>query len=489
MTTLWRCLIWFVPIALFVWVAALALDLDGHTQVVWKPGAMSPFIHGLRPTGRVTLHDGVISLMGDPVYLSVTPPGNYERAMITTTFSASEQPVVELGATVDAKAGQIVLKPLRHRTLDALAWPSLTSGDLTLWQRTPRYDSVEAFLNDPPPLASITTYHASLAEDAALASAWTIGAGASLTQVSLRGFHEFVAATDGRDVELEVEYQDMNRNPGADPVSVRVYQGGRLLAEARRDDDGVEGDVQAALGRQTVRVAVRDVEAGLVKVELNAGNDVYWRAVRSSLPRMAFVRTVTVGDEVGFLPQSRAVTLFTNAQHMTLYTRHAEGVQTVRVGSRTVDIVVPHARYDVENVDGGVVRVDIPRGDLVVETDGMVAFAREAFFDPFPVRLDDRTDLDRRGVDYVLAQYASPVSNASTAEEARLGVVEASAEFELGNLEREGSGALRFVYSLPRVSDRGASVDITRIRVDFERPPRTLADAWRRLIQRLAATL
>lgn len=479
MATLLRWFIRLVPVLLFVWVALIALDMDGITRVVWMPGDASPFIHGLRPTSRVQIGGDTGRVTGDPVYLSVTPPGDYERATVTLLFRAVGQPMIELGATVNAAAGQILLKPIWHETLEHINWSTIREGDLVLYQRAPVFNDVSDFLDAPPELSRIATYHAELPPAKRLPSSWIEGAPASVTNASLRGFHEFVTVTDGRDVVLDVMYMDMNRNLGADPVIVRLYQDGRLIAQAQAEDDGVESDTNASLGRQTLRVEAQKPSSGIVKVELNAGTDIYWRELRLSLPKLTFLSNVTIGDEVGYLPSSRPVSLVTDAQHLTLFTRHAEGVQTIRVGDRTQEIAVPHERYEMESYGNGVTTVQIPKGDLVLVTDGLLAFSERAYFDPFPVRLDDRTDLDKLGVDFVLARYRSP-------EEAN-GWFEGSATFDVASLERErplgshgepvGRGeSLRFVISAPHMADRDASVELERVEVVFERSVRSMAD-------------
>lgn len=474
--------------ALLLWVGVVALDLDGTTRVVWDTKRPSPFVHGLRPTSRIVMDDTGVKLTGDPVYLSITPPGDYERVTLKVLIQPEEQPMVELGATVNAKAGQIVLKPLWHETLEHINWSTIREGNLALFQREVVYDDLSDFLDAPPELSRIATYHAELSPSETFPVAWTQGSPASVTNASLRGFHEFVTVTDGRDVALDVLYMDMNRNPGVDPVIVRMYQDGRLLAEVKAQDDGVEADTNASLGRQTLHIEAQKPAPGIVKVELNAGTDIYWRELHLSQSKLTFLSNVTIGDEVGYLSAPRSVSLFTDAQHLTVFTRHAEGVQTLTVGGEELEVTVPHERYQVESRAAGISSVHIPKGDLVLVTDGLLAFSQAAFVDPFPVRLDDRTDLDKLGVDFVLARYLVPQEED--------GWVVADATFDLASLERERplgaqgeptarASSLRFVLSAPHIADRDAFVRIGRIEAVFERPRRNVADVLQALKRKI----
>lgn len=488
MTRFLRLIIVLIPLMLLAWVGWSYLDLDGETTIVWEASDVSPFVHGLRPTGRVepVRDDGngaFHRLSGDPIYLSVTPPGNYETVNVDVWFAPHEQPMVELGATVNAQAGQIDLRSLWHKTLEELGWSTVRDGDLALYQRQRVYDSVDDLLRDPPPLSSIATYHTNLPEPEAMPRAWTGGAPV-MNNVSLRGNHEFLAATDGRMLTLDVMYMDMNRNVGADPVAVRVYQNGETVALVDIPDDGVVDTTNASLERKTFRVEATGLMPGLVKVELQANNDIYWRSISSSLPKMTFTRNVFVGDEVGYVDDVRPVTLWTDAQHLTFFTRHAEGVQKVMVGDQTVDVAIPHEHYDVENDRSGLTKVTIPKGDLLVVTDGRVAFSPEAFFNPFPVQLDDRTDLDKLQVDYIIAKMSEPRrSDAWTVNGAEFWMPELEVESARDEATGSQEGSRRFVISLPRVHEREAYVDVHKVELTFRRPPRSLRDVWGRLIR------
>ncbi|MEK7094707.1 MAG: hypothetical protein AAB886_01200, partial [Patescibacteria group bacterium] len=472
MTHLVRIFIWSIPIALLVLVGWTALDLDGETTVVWEPGVVSPFAHGLRPTDRVEITENdegeaVARLRNDPVYFSVTPPGNYESVEVEVEFNPKAQPLVEFGATVNAELGQIDLRPLVHNALDDLLWPSLREGATVLFKKTGKLPkTIDYFLSSRPALSSIATYQYALPEYGRPPIDWTTGGAAFQNTVSLRGAHNFVTATDGRDVEVEAEYMDMNRNPGADNVEIRLSVGGKIIASAKAEDDGVEKGTNASLGRKTLRLKATGLSPGLVRGEMVAGNDVYWRTIKTSTPKISFLSTVSIGDEVGYLAKSRPVVFWTNARTLTFNTLHAEGVQTVRVGGQTINISAPLERYEVTRTESDVVRVDIPKGDMSVTTDGLIAFSMSMFFAPYPIKITDQESVESLGVDAVLATYIPPAGDKWK---------EASTTFMLGNLERE-KGALRFVFSLPHVFDRGTFIEVKKITLIFRRPERSFGE-------------
>ena len=99
--------------------------------------------------------------------------------------------------------------------------------------------------------------------------------------------------------------------------------------------------------------------------------------------------------------------------------------------------------------------------------------------------LDDRTSLDKLGIDYIIAEYPQ------TTLDGPWTVGETS--FWLPPLEREGgdatagiaSGSYRFVISSPHIAERDASVDVHKVELTFNRSRRKVGDIFDRIIGKL----
>jgi hypothetical protein len=132
-----------------------------------------------------------------------------------------------------------------------------------------------------------------------------------------------------------------------------------------------------------------------------------------------------------------------------------------------VKVDEPYKRFVLEVAEDGVVGAAAERGDLEVTVDGHIAFAPEQYFNPDPVRLMYNTDLDRLGVDYVLAAYEPPHQEGDW--------YVARVEFDT-DVMVFAEGAWKFVFSAPGIKDLGASMTVGRIDMIWRRQPFALSD-------------
>jgi hypothetical protein len=456
------------------------VNLSGRTVIEWRAGEATPFFQGFRPSARVREVGEWVELRGDPVYASVTPPGNYDTVEVALEFRPQGQPIMEVGGTVQAESGAIDLRPFYHATLEGLSWKWVEEQGVRLWQRVPGAASVEAWLASPVDRAHVAVYRASLPANTHPPAAWTQGGGRVLDSVSLRGRHLFYTVSDGRPVRVEALVMDMNRNPGADPVRIVISQAGKVVGEASLPDDGVDRATQVAVERRSL-AAQAAVEPGLVEVELLGSSDVYWRRLALSTPKLTFALPVYLGDDVGFLDGVRGVKWWTNAQTLTAHTMHAAALQTITVDhGAPIVLSTPHERVAWNRAVSDVVAMAAPKGDVFLAGDGLLAFSPDAFVNAVPrsVPLQGGLTTD---TDAVLARY-TPV------EELEDGWVRTRVSFSLATLEREEvedtatrreQAPTRFVISLPGIVERSGVVQVRAAQFTFTRPAQPFFRGWK----------
>ena len=154
-----RCaqvLIVLIPVVVMGWLVRQAFVPSGVFVVTHRVGELSPFIDHLLPDARAPAPlqeedgDWVQQIIGDPVYFFVHPHLDFERADVEVWFKNTGVPVVELGALVNVAGEVYDLKPMQNLRLDQSPWTRFEQDDLVLLQRESVYDSVDAFLADPP---------------------------------------------------------------------------------------------------------------------------------------------------------------------------------------------------------------------------------------------------------------------------------------------------------------------------------------------------
>lgn len=452
-----RLIVVSVPVATFGWLAWQELVPSGTFAVSHAVGERSPFIDRLLPDARV---DSPGTIVDEPVHFFVHPHRDFDEVELTVRFKNHGAPVVELGAFASGAAGAYDLRPLENALIDGSPWSRLDEGGLVLLQRAPRYASVADFLASPPPRHKVATSRFALPTPYRIAGYRPSDLPRTI-DVTLRGFHAFKTYVKDEPLAFSFSFMDMNRDEGADPVSVVVTdEAGREVASASLPDDGDLSALARPSARRNLDLTVPGLPEGTYKVELRAGRDVFFRSIVTTQQKLVFLNDVFLGDEAGYREPARAVRFWTEAKHLAFSTTHASAVQDLQVGARTVALEAPYAKAEAEVAEDGVVRVTAPLGDVLVQGDGHVAFAPEQFFNPDPVRLDWNTDLDRLGVDFVIAAYETPAHDGEWTV--------ARAAFDARAIAREG-GAWKFAFSVPGVKALGASVEIGRIDMAWRR--------------------
>lgn len=454
-----------IPLVVFGWLTWQELVPTGVFVVTKSQTEPSPFIDRLLPDARV---DGA-TITGDPSFFFVHPHRGFDRVDAEIQFKNKGASIVEFGGLARPEPEVYDLQPLQNTLLDELDWHHLERDGISLYQREPQFDSIADFLTNLPPRDQVGTYHYTLKQPYRLEGYRPRFIQQSI-DVSLRGSHVFKTYIKNEELSFVVDYMDMNRDEGADGLEIVVFnEGGEAVGDLLVADDGNTQGNELASGLKTTTLRIPALPEGVYKVEVRTTRDVFIRRIRTPQQKIVFLNNVFLGDEVGYQPTPRPVRFFTQAKRLAFQTRHAEGVQTVSVGNDALEIERAYERYVAEVEQDGVVPVFSPVADLLIHTDGHVAFSRQQYFNPDPIRLTFHTDLDRLGINYVIADYTPPEQQGEWTV--------ARASFDTRVLYQE-EGTWKFVFSIPGIVSQEASVEVGDITMHWHRPPFELSDVY-----------
>lgn len=482
MKRLAQLVIVLIPVAIFIWLLVIDIAPGGEFTVTHAVDETSPFIDRILPDERVLplqrneQGESFTTLIDEPTYFSVHFPNtNFDRVVVEVLFENTTQSIVEVGALIDIFSQAYDLKPLHNLIIEHLGWKSVSSDDVTLYQRTKTYDSVDEFYEDPPARSQIATYHYDFDVPYRLPHYEPLG-GERAIGVSLRGFHKFVTYVKNEPVNLELVFMDMNRQVGADEVRITVRnENGDIVHEEKLGDDGNTVANQISSTR-TISLQSNGWPEGVYTVDLSGTSDIFWREIKTSLRYVTFVNTIYLADDVGYLPDPRGTVFFTNAKNFVFETLHAESTQNLGVGENEIQVPLSHEKVRASIDDAGVVQGNSPRGDIKIVGDGKFAFSRDAFFDPDPVRLSALTDLDALGIDYIITTYQSPEREGNWYRQEAIFSVE-----EVRNEENDAT----FSFSAPLIGEGQNTVDIHAINLRFEKDPMTFKEFLGAIRERL----
>ena len=440
----------------------------------------APFVSPPKPQDRLAApmadSEGRIlsPLLRHPLYIDLTPPSRFENVRVTVRYFNTGHGQIELGALASALDEQYVSRTVEQRLVDSLPWSRVEGGGMVLLQRAKRFDSVADFMDRPPDRAKVAV------ADAAAAIPVRIDGDATgptrTIDASLRGHHRIITYSGGEPLAMSFLVQDMNRDAGEDPVAVSIYRLGRTeaLAGTILEDDGNSSSDQHSSKLRSVSVSLAAPAPGAYQIEFASSNDVFIRKLVTRQRKLVFAERIYLGDLIGYSPGSRSRTVLASGRRLIARTADQESLQTLSFEGNTLSIDEPNTRFmrDLQARDGGVA-VRAPKGNVLLEVDGVFALSGGDFFDPFPLRIQWDTsaaDLDRRGIDYVLARYAPPWTDG--------GLFEASADFDMRRLALTRDGDYRFVIGAPGIDESQHEVRIASVTFELTRQRLDLGNFW-----------
>lgn len=494
LTRLIQSVLILIPVGILVWLVQQQFVPSGVFVVKHSIEDTSPFIERLLPDARVRPlvqqgQEWIQEIVGDPVFFFVHPQRAFDRATFEVWFNNTDVPIVEFGGLARTNPEAYDLQPMQNLLIDQSTWPRLEEQGTILLQRHPTYDSLQAFVTNPPAADRVAVYHTDRLPSFRLPDYQATPDERTLV-VSLRGHHEFKTYVKDEVLSVRFEYMDMNRDEGADPVILTVFdEQGRPVGSARGDDDGDVSALARPSGMRSVELSVPGLSEGVYKLVFDVSRDVFIRKIKTPQQRLVALNTVYLADEVAYREPAQVAALFTTAKRIQAQTRHADGVQTVHVGEQTLAIEQPYTLYtlddhrasrNLESFAHGLTDVRPERGDVELILDQPAAFAPEMFFNPEPTRLHFYTDLDQDGIDYIIADYTSPERRGDWFV-AKMDVDLSKLRFETKYPELRffRDGNWKFVFSSPGIQDLQAHLDIKAINITFQ----GRAIGWKELIQ------
>ena len=463
------------PLAVFGWLCVQNFVPSGIFLVQHSVHDTSPFIDGLLTSARVkppvkdAQGNWTQTIFADPVFFFVHPHRTFDTIDATVTFKNIGTPIIELGALAAKDPERYILEPLQNLLIDDSKWNRLVDGGTILLQRNSTFKSVADFYAHPPSVSEIATYHTDLNIPFRLPNYLPTTKSQSI-DVSLRGTHSIKTYVKNESLHFSFSYMDMNRDAGADPVVISVFdENGQSVGEVRADDDGNISTNAFPSKIKTLSVDIPNLPEGVYKVDLNVDRDIFFRTISTTQQKIIFLNGVYLGDEVAYHETFSPVLFFTEAKRLSFQTRHATGIQNVKVGTQTAVIDTPYKLVTTTLLDSGLTSTTVTKGDLEIVTDAPIAFTQAQYFRPDPVRLLPHTDLDRLGVNYLIANYETPdVQNGWTVATIHLN----AHDLLLDN------GSWKFAFSTPEIAELRKTVLIKSIDLKLTRPPFSWRDLF-----------
>jgi hypothetical protein len=284
----------------------------------------------------------------------------------------------------------------------------------------------------------------------------------------LRGDHTFYIYTKGN-LNLSVTKQDLNWYSGPDNLGIKLYSSSdKLIKNITISDDGNSGkdNSRGHLQNGTLNSVV---EEGIYKVTMTGGSDILIRSIELNNGNIVVQNPFLAGI------------LYTNATRFILYTRitkesrvgfmayHNEGLQTINITNgnytRFLNITTVENWYYIDLPSSNeLYRIEIPKGDIVINSDSYFSFSKDSYFTPQRVKivpLQQGADWPKiNKVDYIIVPNYHEIKDGNWTI--------ASTEFNLSDAYIENN-TLNYAISAPHLGKYNYSVPVAWVKICMEK--------------------
>ncbi len=284
----------------------------------------------------------------------------------------------------------------------------------------------------------------------------------------LRGDHTFYIYTKGN-LSLSVKKQDLNWYNGSDALDIKLYSSeNKLIKNITIPDDGNTGNDRSA-GYLQNGTLVALVDEGAYKVTMTGGSDLVIRDIELNNGNIVVQNPFLAGVVYTYATKLILHTGTAKGNRMAFMTYHPEALQTINVTNgnytKSLNITTINNWYYIDLPSNhGLYQVEIPKGDIIINSDSYFSFLKDSYFLPQVVKilpLQESIDwLKINKVDYIIVPNNQAVKDDNWTI--------ASTEFNLSDAYIENN-ALNFAISAPHLSQYNYSIPVDWIKIYMEK--------------------
>jgi len=441
---------YILTIRFFLWLAVLAgvlffliKGLAPGGEVVYSTDFQKKkhFFSKLSPQERLeTEEGGEIKIIGNPVYFNIATPRSYNRAELSFKYKNQGNTEVGAGVLVDGKLWRYQVKPLENQIIEDLLgkWSFLKEGGLVLLQKEPKYNSLREFRQNPPAREKLAVYNHD-PDFSFVLKDYTPTSTVQKIDTPLRGNYQFFTYIKNEPLDFSFVFQDLNQNKDPDPIDLNLYFQDKIILSKHLDDDGIETDSGEIGHPGKIKLKASDLPEGLYKIELRAGDDIVTQEIKSRQKVISFANKIRL-----FNPLGEQNKIYTDSRQIRAKIIDPANLQTIKISTpddTTIqEFTIPqtYKQFEASLPNNEVKVLEMDKGGIIISGDGVFSFSPRSLLNPgYP---KPSPELEKQGIDYVLARYNQPQKEGEWSE--------AKAGFDLTSAYRE-EGKYGFMISVP----------------------------------------
>ncbi|MFC1721666.1 hypothetical protein ACFL0Z_02015 [Patescibacteria group bacterium] len=469
-----RHLVWLIyviiPIVFIGWLGLQNLPINGViSQVRTFPasgdtGLISDFYPANR-TAEVQYENGykMRPIINDNAYFDVRLPATSFQDLALEIWWQRPANISEVRLGIPrGPEFQFQELLMSHRYLDALDWPIITEGQLTLWQKEPAQSSIDEFLGNPPQ-DKLTAVHPTAPTPQLFLDDYQPNSETKQLPSDLQGPHSFFTYIKDENLQFTFTKADLSEPlPGTPQVARIADFRGR---ELKKIDITSPGDYE---------FNVADLSEGLYRIDVLVGENSVLKDIETNLSSL--VSRGQIWLAAGSEPTS--ITLL--GDNLTALVAKEEGKQKLTIEDTEYHLTDISQREHITEAFPEILidetEILTERGDVKLASDGgYFAFTdTKQIFNPVPsytFQLTPETSPEEFGeADYVLAAWLPP---------AREGDLLINEYQEPVRTLYSEDRKITYALIIPELSETCDEILVNKIKASFSRNPLSWAEMKR----------
>jgi len=335
----------FIPILFFIYLLNKQFPWNGKLEIIYDFKKPNAFIGKLNPAARLSeiqnVGDNYFQIMNiDPAYFTVELPANYETIEVELKYQSKNQPIIQIGGLANKDIWNFQTIPIQNSIIDELSdqWHKIQKENTIFLQKEKQYDSIQAFLDNLPPINEISIFNYHLPYEYIYPNYQASEKYIEINQ-PIKGKHSFYTYI-GEEEAMDFSFwlEDINEYQGNDAGSIEVYKGTKLIKRFDIKDDNIDDNSKIKTKLQKLDIQLNNIENGLYKINLLLTDDILVKKIKTKQNLITFIDKLNLyNSEKLEIP----LKLTSNISNLKVATNDILGLQTIKIGKEETVINDP----------------------------------------------------------------------------------------------------------------------------------------------------
>lgn len=398
-------------------------------------------------------------LLDEPIYFQINLPAYFLNADLEFEYQNPSQNIVEIG--VEKAEGIFEFKPLENKILDNLTWTILSDGNITLWQREKKFETISDFLNSSLD-QEIVKYRFDL-KNKFVAKDYVPLKSKKSYQLSVKDDLRMFTYVQNEPMALDF-YFDLPESPDENNYFGKIILKDYYYGQEVLNKDIYYKDLEELIEKNSARYRLLEnsLNNGVYEIQIILAPDKKITRFASGQRYLVFKNSLHISES-----ENQTNKFYSDSVEYRLWTNDMNNLPTLQVAEQVLEVNEIYKQTRLVKPTFDLKQVKLEGKDVQLYFDESLSLDQESYFNPFIKELKPYWQINLMPIDYIIANYKPErIPNDYLWQTRNL-------SFDLSNAyyrEKDGYKTLRFIVSAPGLADNNP-VKIKNIKVNLSKDP------------------